>query len=522
MNKIITFHEHTNKLEVKEADILSKLWRVQNLYPIRTKTGHLIPFRLNKFQVLLAEHLIYKTYDPKVILKARQLGITTFFCIWFLDDILFSAGINAAIQSHKQESLKDIFNIVLCAYENGNDLIKHDVDTSNKNEIVIPELRSKIEIKLEVRSMSVNRILYSEFAHTVKYNSDRITATEGSLAPNCVKAYESTPLGLNEFHTLYTKNKKHGNSFFFPWWKNPEYQLPVIKSFQLADLTPKEIDMKNNYNLIDKQIQFRRSKLDTMTGGDLQFDQEFPSNDVDCFLLSGRSPLDRRLIIKLRDEALKKPPKKVIKEGNGIIKIFRVPTLVELSKRPLNFFFGADPAEGIGGNYSGFVLIGVDQLGNAETLLTMHGYYEPVTFARLIKKYMEKYYKYEIDGDIYLPQGVVERNNHGHAVLGQFVTSCPYHYLYVHRDNRVGFLSTAVTRKIIFDNVFNAINQKTIDLRDPVILEELSTFILTKSLKLESDKGKYDDMVIATALAYHGYFNSIGMGLDDAIQKVVD
>ena len=70
-----------------EQDIVENIkdrwWRLNNLYWIKPKTGKdssLIQFRPNWAQTELYTDL----WTRNVILKARQLGVTTFFSIFFL------------------------------------------------------------------------------------------------------------------------------------------------------------------------------------------------------------------------------------------------------------------------------------------------------------------------------------------------------------------------------------------------------------------------------------------------------
>ena len=82
-----------------------RLWRLNNLYRIADKTGRKIPFRLNWAQTELLEGL----HECNLILKARQLGFTTFIQLYMLDACLFNSNIRAGTIAHRLDDARVIF-----------------------------------------------------------------------------------------------------------------------------------------------------------------------------------------------------------------------------------------------------------------------------------------------------------------------------------------------------------------------------------------------------------------------------
>ena len=82
---------------VRQASARSLLqdwrWRLNNLYWITNKQGHAVPFRLNWAQ----ERLYDEMHHLNVILKARQLGFSTFITLFILDQCLFQSHTRAGI-----------------------------------------------------------------------------------------------------------------------------------------------------------------------------------------------------------------------------------------------------------------------------------------------------------------------------------------------------------------------------------------------------------------------------------------
>jgi len=90
------------------------IWRISNLYWIEDKKGNVVKFKPNFFQALLLKDL----HPRNIILKARQLGMSTFIAMLFLDQILFHKNKKAAIVADKLESGKNIFGKIAFAWEN--------------------------------------------------------------------------------------------------------------------------------------------------------------------------------------------------------------------------------------------------------------------------------------------------------------------------------------------------------------------------------------------------------------------
>ncbi len=64
--------------------LISKLWRLNNLYTIVDKYGNKIRFKMN-----LSQHRVYADclrHPRLIILKSRQQGISTFWLVNFFDD----------------------------------------------------------------------------------------------------------------------------------------------------------------------------------------------------------------------------------------------------------------------------------------------------------------------------------------------------------------------------------------------------------------------------------------------------
>ena len=364
---MITWQNHILELPDKLKDnpklLTNCVWRLENLYPIRNREGVLIPFKMNCFQAEIVNRLIENIsnndYSPIVILKSRQVGISTLAVIFALDLTLFYEGRRSVILSAKQKSVDDIFEIAQTSFRSMYGF-SDGVDRSSINQS-INEKQGRIDLvkqgsfltsRLEIRGLpGVNFCHYSEYAFT---ELARLQATAGSLGPNTIKIIESTPFGLNHFHSLYEENKEKNpqNTFFFPWHRHKEYRRKVSKN-GLGDLTKEEKLEKKQLKLTDQQLQFKRDKMLEMRSIDDQFSsfkQEFASDDVSCFLKSGAGVIDPEILMDLKNQTENKKPVEDLWDGDTQIKVFKK---IDWNNNPYpnkywNIYCGCDPSEGVG------------------------------------------------------------------------------------------------------------------------------------------------------------------------------
>lgn len=178
-----------------------------------------------------------------VILKARQLGITTFFCIYLLDCVLWNDNIQAGIIAHTLDDAQNIFQ----------DKLKYAFDQLHPSlrplfKIVGDSAKelsfshgSSIRVGTSLRSSTLQYLHISEFGKVCAKNPEKAREIiTGSL--NTVHAgqhifIESTAEGKEGyFYDLVQEARaKIGKPltpidfkfFFFPWWKHDAYTLGV-------------------------------------------------------------------------------------------------------------------------------------------------------------------------------------------------------------------------------------------------------------------------------------------------------
>ena len=213
-------------------------WRINNLYKIVNKSGRKITFQLNWAQ----EELYRNMWYCNVILKARQLGISTFVCMLFLDRCLFNPNQSAGIIAHTLEDAQQMFRRVKVAYDSLPNEIKSVISADNDTSQMLKFSNgSSLRVGTSLRSSTFQYLHISEFGKIcAKFPDKAQEIVTGSL--NTVESgqyifIESTAEGRSGYfydickHAENQKKQKVELSKldfrfnFFPWWKEPSYRI---------------------------------------------------------------------------------------------------------------------------------------------------------------------------------------------------------------------------------------------------------------------------------------------------------
>lgn len=210
----------------------TRLGRLKNLYCIVDKEGHKIKFAPNWAQ----QELIENIHTLNIILKARQLGITTVICLLFLDACLFTSNLSAGLIAHTREDAEQIFKKIKFAYDNLPEWLKKKrvAQSSSTRELTFSN-GSSIRVGVSLRSQTFQLLHISEFGKICsKYKDKAEEIISGSL--NTITKgqnifIESTAEGregyffdmCQEAQKIISPKELEFKFFFFPWWRHGEY-----------------------------------------------------------------------------------------------------------------------------------------------------------------------------------------------------------------------------------------------------------------------------------------------------------
>lgn len=228
-----------NDIELAQKRINNPKWRINNLYFIVDKKGKKVKFNLNWAQDYLYDNVWY----CNVILKARQLGISTFVCLLFLDRCLFNSNQSAGIIAHTLEDAQQLFKRVKFAYDSLPDQLKEIITAENDTSNMLKFSNgSSLRVGTSLRSSTFQYLHISEFGKICAKYPDKaqeiITGSLNTIAPGQYVFIESTAEGRHGYFYDICKRAQDMKQeeltkidfkfHFFPWWKEPVYRIGSV------------------------------------------------------------------------------------------------------------------------------------------------------------------------------------------------------------------------------------------------------------------------------------------------------
>lgn len=478
--------------------------RREMLYPLMlvdTKDNRRIPFVPNKAQRYLEEQI----GDSKlvVITKARQLGTTEKILKDFLVDAYTQSPLKVAVVSHEAEATQRLLNRVRMTAENmpaGFPPLHHN----SANEMDWPSVGSAFYIgtagaRSFGRGDTFHRVLLSEYGHYIESEALSIMAgLYGSRPPGGVLIAESSPHGEGTpHHKLYVAAKMNESPFkavFMPWWFCGDYTMERGDQAALEscrwDFTPTEEEqaLQREHHLTLEQIRWRRTTIAAQTIPEV-FLQEFPEDDVSCFLSFSQTVFSAEAIVKLR-AAVKSP---VRMDDNGVEWWYPI-----LEGRV--YVLGVDPATEYGEDEGVALLLDVTDYPRVIHNATLHGKMRDILFARKLT-------------DLAGPCNgfmVVESNNVGLSVLNSLVNTFNYGNLFYQADplsgaykTRPGFLTTQPSKRLLLEEGHSVIDNGYLLTHDKNLVIQLQYF-RQYGESFRAAPGQHDDYPMALMLGLIG------------------
>ena len=497
---------------------------IESCLKIKTKSGTVVPFRLNDAQRKL--YAVAKRQQDAgkpvrlIILKARQLGFST-----LTEGLIFHAcatrkNVNALIVAHREDATANLFRMSKLFYDELPAPVKPMLRASNAQELVFenpsklrserearPGLRSRIRCATAGgrgigRSDTLQCVHLSEYAFWPDGADGKASTLAGILQavpslPGTMVVIESTANGFEDFKERWDAAVAGENDFepvFFAWFENPDYSMPVVPG---TEWTPEERDLKAAYRLTDGQLQWRRWCIANNCGGSLDmFRQEYPASPGEAFLHSGTGVFDNEQIV-LRLERLPSPAGRgEFTDGEWTESETGAITLYELPEEGVPYVLGGDTA-GEGSDY--FTAIVIDNVTGRIA-------------AKLRQKYSEPEYVRQIYalGRFYNDALVaIETNFSTYPVMKLQEMEYPNQYSREREDTYTrqmrksyGFRTDRQSRPRAIANLVEVFSSHPEWFTDRELLEEMLTFCYNEDHRPEALAGKHDDLVMGAAITY--------------------
>ena len=476
--------------------------RQENLDFIVNEDGETVRFVPNTIQRAI---LNGRSDFRDLILKYRQGWVSTLFIILMIDEVLFGGtNVNNVFITHRQDLLDVFFQKAKFIYDNipaeYRSLLPKP-STDNANELAFSHtqswkvLNNRVKIWLDVRWQTPTRLHISEFAFIewekqvkLKLAIDQFRKTKITI--------ETTANGVwNVFYNTCMTAKNGNGSYkllFYPWYIE-ERNVKAMPEDESFTLDTQEKQLKENYNLSDEQLNWRREKIHDANalGEDWYklFEQENPTTIEGAFVSSW---------VTVFDPTLKFAIKKPIKEIEGW-KFFQKPQD--------KLLVAVDMAEwGVKGDFSA--------ISARNTQWEIVATYKAKVNEEILAKKLDWFFNYKDLWGLYLGN-VLPENNVGLA----FINECKKYEWFFERmlverkndkmvweDNQIfkyWFRTTMKSKDLLIRQYRGALYAGKIDITDD-LYSEILTYVYDKNNRPNAIAPNHDDLLMADMISYHG------------------
>jgi hypothetical protein len=456
----------------------------EKMLRIRTREGQLKPLIANPSQRMFEE----RCGRQNIVLKARQMGITTWVSARFFLRTITTPGTLTLQVAHTREAAESIFATVRRMWEGlPQDLREGPLRLSRANagQMVFGEVDSEFRVSSAAelnagRGLSVQNLHCSEVSRWPGDARMTLAGLRAALAPHGEMVLESTPNGAyGAFYEEWCAATDDANvegqvvRHFFPWWMEPTYCGPVVGE---DAMTAEERGLVTKHCLSAEKIGFRRG-LERTYG--LLRAQEFAEDPENCFRTTGACCFD----VDTLEQRMREAPEPVERRRNGALQVWLKP----IAGR--DYVVAVDSAGG--GNDGDFAAVQIVEVATGLQCAELRERLRPEDLARVSVELAKEY-----SGALV----AVERNNHGAAVLAYIETRESYRRVYK-QYGEPGWLTSAASKPEIIARMGVLLSETPGRFMSKRLLAECRTFVADERGRAAAAAGSHDDLVMAMAIA---------------------
>jgi len=423
----------------------------------------------------------------------------------FLHETMYVPNTVSVIVAHTSNDSADLFDRARFMYSSVPEVFRPSYRRSNRRELFFEKINSRFYIgSAEAKdfglSKTINNLHCSEVS-ALAWRQDMLDGLLEAVPRSGRVVLESTARGEGgPFHKIYVGAKEETNEFrthYYRWYEHKEYQVALHPGERMS-LDGEEQDLVDRVGLSLAQIKWRREKVSRLGKMFIQWYPEL--EDEDAFIRSG-SPVFDTEFLKLRDKQLLEQNPTEIWLG-GDLYIYRV------AEAGARYYIGVDPSEGdINSDYSAAMVVRGWPLP-VEQVALLHGRWTPDILSEKVYRIGMAYNKAML---------VVERNNHGHAVILNLTNGIvrqgvvkypPYPQIFVGPDRKLGFLTSSSSKPQIIQEIDREMRSGGLIVNSKTFISEAKKFQFLKQDRMGAASGTHDDVVMAAALALAG----VGLG----------
>ena len=270
------------------------------------KYGSVEGFALNKAQEYIHKQLERQSRDAgkvrALILKARQMGCSTYIAGRYYWKVTQRKGVNAYVLSHAIDTTKKLFSMTRRFQENCPEIVFQETRAASSTELSFEKMDSSYYVgtagsKETGRGGTVHYFHGSEVAfwgNADTHFAGVIQSVPGGLyAQDTEIILESTGNGMGgKFYELWCEAEKGFGDYipiFTPWQWQYEYQTPPPKGWSIEDSSNKDLKEEMEFLgiTVDQAYWMHNKRIEL--GDSWLFKQEYPATSEEAFQSPGDS-----------------------------------------------------------------------------------------------------------------------------------------------------------------------------------------------------------------------------------------
>lgn len=505
-------------------------WLIERYIKIDTKEGDIVAFELNDAQIALYKELcLQRRRGERMrinILKARQLGMSTFIAALYIILTLLVPGQRAVVVADIAENAKKIFEKYQFMYQSLPQWIKDVIPlkADNAHELVVAYGARKSSIRVVTVGDHAGRGTTCQYLHLsevafwkdIKSVIKSLNQTVSTKNAYSIIIYETTANGVNEYKNMYDNAVGGNSSFkavFYPWFLDRDYRM----DYNGFKLMPHEEKLVKELHLDLQQIAWYRFKLNEMEGDLNSLKQEYPSTPLEAFITTGSSLFPMDLVLKRKSEILSKKfpryefvwdKKKVSEQGDVITLVnphlmenqIGLITIFEEVKNGHPYIVNVDPAMGGDDNFVAQVFDNHSCKQVAKLCINHNSNYQWLgeQIYCLCRYYNNAFLN-------------AECNNPTGTFILEVAETCGHHFIYQdnavdtlsdHYEDRRGYKTKTSNREYMINLTVNAFRDDYQMISDWDTLCEMENFQIVRNERTGKEKavatsGNHDDHITA-------------------------
>lgn len=285
---------------------------------IRTKTKGVQPFTLNSVQLDLSnridEQMVMKGRVRIIILKARQMGVSTLVNARYFHRTTFYPGVKSMVLTHLDSATKELFEMTRRYYDYCPDEFKPKASKDSVNELAFHGIDSAMKTATagskNVGHGSTLQLLHWSEVSRSKNQAEMTTGVMQAVpsGDGSMIILESTANGIGEYFQQTWEGAIRGeNEFlpvFYPWTAMDEYR----QNAEGVEFSKEELEYQRLYGVDDEQLAWRQTKIKGFKGSPeeklAQFREQYPITPEEAFQSSETSFINSVAVREARQAAL--------------------------------------------------------------------------------------------------------------------------------------------------------------------------------------------------------------------------